>query len=505
MAEGVQVKNKSLEELESEITCGICQEHYTEPKILPCLHYYCKQCILTLAQRSATGKPFHCPECRCAATLPEGGVDQLRTAFFINRLKSKVTTIERVHGKVEVKCELCVDSTSNAEAFCRQCARFICKDCVKLHTRIQTFQTHEIASLDDLKYGRAKPIMEQGSPIVKCEVHEEPLTLYCFDCSHLICRDCTVKDHRDHNFEFTKKAAPEVKTKLLKDLKTLKQLCAKFNSAADNIGITKYEVCTQKESVIEVIHTSFKEVYNLLDKREKELVEEANRLSQQKIEKLSVQEKTLSLASVEVQSVVEHTERCVGLSADNEVMSMHTEIGKKIELKMQEYSEAQQSLEPVEVADIGVEVKLAEDLQQLCITQAVISKLPVDPAKCTVDLPRQVCRGRLCLVTLTTRLSNNKQAKRECEIYSHLTFIDYGDTKECTITEIGSGKYSIECTPTVYGRHELSVLIDEQHVAGSPFTVRVASSFFAGCTAGGFFNGRTAGMGSKRSSKTTRK
>ncbi len=153
MAEGVQVENKSLEELESEITCGICQEYCTEPKILPCLHYYCKQCISKLAQRSATGNPFHCPECRCAATLPEGGVDQLRTTFFINRLKSKVTTIKKVHGKVEVKCELCMDSTSNAEAFCRQCARFICKDCVEIHTKIQTFETHEVAPLDDLKQG----------------------------------------------------------------------------------------------------------------------------------------------------------------------------------------------------------------------------------------------------------------------------------------------------------------------------------------------------------------
>ncbi len=104
-----------------------------------------------------------------------------------------------------------------------------------------------------------------------------------------------MKDHKDHNFEFTKKAAPEIKTKLLNDLEPLKQLHAKFNSAAVNICTTKYEICTQKESVVEVIHTSFKEAYNLLQKHEKELVEEANRLSQQRIEKLSVQEKNLSL------------------------------------------------------------------------------------------------------------------------------------------------------------------------------------------------------------------
>jgi len=32
-----KVSSKSLEQLEGEITCGICQEHYTEPKLSSCL------------------------------------------------------------------------------------------------------------------------------------------------------------------------------------------------------------------------------------------------------------------------------------------------------------------------------------------------------------------------------------------------------------------------------------------------------------------------------------
>ena len=114
MAEGIVVEEKTVEELEREITCGICQEQYTEPKVLPCLHYYCKKCVLRLDLRTGTGKPFSCPECRCEATLPEGGVDELKTAFFVNRLKTTVSTMKRAHGKVEVKCELCSDSVDKA-------------------------------------------------------------------------------------------------------------------------------------------------------------------------------------------------------------------------------------------------------------------------------------------------------------------------------------------------------------------------------------------------------
>ena len=57
MAEGPVHKEKSLEQLEKDITCPVCQEHYTDPKVLPCLHYYCKKCILKLALRTASIAP----------------------------------------------------------------------------------------------------------------------------------------------------------------------------------------------------------------------------------------------------------------------------------------------------------------------------------------------------------------------------------------------------------------------------------------------------------------
>ena len=94
MAEGKDTIEKSVEDLEKEITCAICHEHYTDPKVLPCLHYYCKQCIHSLTLRTGINKPFSCPECRKTTTLPEGGVDSLPTAFFINRMKAMHSNME---------------------------------------------------------------------------------------------------------------------------------------------------------------------------------------------------------------------------------------------------------------------------------------------------------------------------------------------------------------------------------------------------------------------------
>ena len=475
MAEGIVVEGKTVEELEREITCGICQEHYTEPKALPCLHYYCKKCVLRLALRTGTGKPFSCPECRCEATLPEGGVDELKTAFFVNRLKTTVSTMERAHGKVEVKCELCSDSGDKAEAFCRQCAMFICKDCVKQHKRLKPFLTHEIASLEDLKQGRAKPIVVKEDP-VKCPDHDEPLGVYCFACDMLICRDCTMKDHRDHNFEFCKKAAATTKSNLLEKLEPLKTQSSSLSHAVEEVRITKQELNAQRDTVANTIKSSFRELRDILDNHERELLGEADRLVQEKMDRLSVQEKTLSLTSAEVQSVVDYTEQCVRHCTDNEVMSTHTEIRRRIEREIDEHSKSGRSLEPVEEVDIGVEVRCAEALQQLCQTQANIIQLPIDPAMCTVTMENSTkyVVNKPSHATLVTQLTSNKISGRHCKVSCSLRSLYNNVITKCKVGQTGAGQYSIQCTPTVRGRHELTVSVDGQQVAGSPFPVFVS-------------------------------
>ena len=472
MAESVPVEEKSLEELESEITCSICQEHYTEPKVLPCLHYYCKKCILKLALSTQSGKSFHCPECRCAATLPEGGVDNLKTAFFANRLKSKVTTLQRAHGKVEVKCELCT-AASNAEAFCRQCSCFICNECVQLHSKVRCLFGHKIASLEDLKHGRAKPIAVEELPTEMCAIYKQPFIIFCFDCEKLICQHCTLKDHLGHNYEFTNVAVTGVKTKLQQDIQSMKKQQTEFSDAMEKIRATALDVETQKESAISNLHTSFKELHNILEQCEQKLVEDATTIAQQRLQKLSQQKKTLSLASAELQSVVDYTEQCVSLSTDNELVSMDTEIRKTMQQKIQEHSKSGRSLAPVEEADMAVEVTCAEALQQLCLTQANITTA-VDPAKCTVNLSAPAEVGKPYVGTLTSRLSNGKPNNRKCKVTCHIKSLCNGVTTDCGIDKDGPGRYSFQYTPTVRGWHELTVLINGLHVAGSPFPVYVS-------------------------------
>ena len=110
------------------------------------------------------------------------------------------------------------DSGDKAKAFCRQCAEFLCKECVESHKIMKLFASHEVDSLEDLEQKRAREIaMKEPSP-KNCHSHEEPLNVYCFDCDMVICHHCTQKEHRNHR----NITAPNTKTTLLEKWGPLK-------------------------------------------------------------------------------------------------------------------------------------------------------------------------------------------------------------------------------------------------------------------------------------------
>ena len=64
-----------------------------------------------------------------------------------------------------------------------------------------------VVSLEELRVGGAEQIPLTLALSMICEMHMNRMKLYCFDCSNLICHDCTDIDHADHKFKYYKKCA----------------------------------------------------------------------------------------------------------------------------------------------------------------------------------------------------------------------------------------------------------------------------------------------------------
>ena len=458
---------KGLKELEEEITCPVCQEHFRDPKILPCLHYYCKECVRQLALRAGTNRPFACPECRRGTVLPQNDPDQLPTAFFVNRMKELRTKMEKAQGKVEAICELC--SGAKVEAFCRQCAEFICNDCVRSHRKMKTFAAHRVVTLQELKEGGAKAISLKEAPPPVCEDHNEQLKIYCFDCNHLICRDCVISDHAGHKFEFVNKSAPRYKKTLKESLVPLTKIQTNLSAATREVEEVEREVSDQHKTVAGTIEQSFKQLHEILHKREKQLLDRASELKQQKLDNLGAQKKGFALATSEIQGLVEFVERSVENATDEEFMSLQQHIQEQIQEQCAKHERI--NLIPAEVANVGVRVACAEGISDLCQKNAEVIFLRVDPTKCTAEGPgTKVAEvGKSAQFTVRTVYQNGQLCREQQVVEAELKSVVKDSVIHAKVKSKGRGVYEVTYTPEVHGRHTLIVKVNGTQIAGSPY------------------------------------
>ncbi|MCG8622477.1 MAG: hypothetical protein MJE68_10855, partial [Proteobacteria bacterium] len=232
---------------------------------------------------------------------------------------------------------------------------------------MKTFAGHKVTTLQELKEGGAKSIIAaKSAPPPICKVHEELAKIYCYDCKTLICRDCVVKVHRDHEYEFVKIAAPETKKKLMEHLTPLCEVQAGIQGAVRNIEGAKTEIIALDESVTTSIKQSFRRLRAILDKREKEMLAEKAATIEKKMNNLTVQQKKLEMSSGTIQSLVEFVEKSVENATDEELMSIHTQMITRISEETEKQQKANTELAPVEIADKVASIGLASDLKKQC-------------------------------------------------------------------------------------------------------------------------------------------
>ena len=95
------VKTSTLaEDVDKELTCAVCLSRYETPKVLPCLHTYCKGCLEDLVKK-ARDDQVTCPQCKEKHQLPEEGVDGFKTYFTIKNL---LELLKVLYHAVNVLC-----------------------------------------------------------------------------------------------------------------------------------------------------------------------------------------------------------------------------------------------------------------------------------------------------------------------------------------------------------------------------------------------------------------
>ena len=140
-----------VENLKKQVTCSICLDTYTDPKILSCFHTFCCKCLEEHATKTHRQGKFRCPECQAEINLPEGNrFDCLPTSFLHNSL---LGLLEREDREALLKPPFCSQhKNERLRYFCSSCEACICPVCLAKNHQCHEFDDIEKAAKEDTKF-----------------------------------------------------------------------------------------------------------------------------------------------------------------------------------------------------------------------------------------------------------------------------------------------------------------------------------------------------------------
>ena len=174
-----------------------------------------------------------CPTCRTQHDLPPKGVEGFTTNFTATYLIELLSLHKDGPAPVAtvLKCENEIDDNPAATK-CLDCNFYLCEDCTADHKKHRVSRHHKLATLAELKEGGAKQLEQKRY----CSAHEgEELKLYCRTCQEVICRDCTIVTHKQHDYTFIKDVREELTQKMTTLLARVDGKEAEYQGHLDSI------------------------------------------------------------------------------------------------------------------------------------------------------------------------------------------------------------------------------------------------------------------------------
>ena len=407
----------TVQDLEEEIICPVCLNEFDDPRFLPCHHYYCKRCILMLANAEGEGKPFSCPECSTSTVLPQGSPNGLPPAFVVNRVKERVK------------------------------------------------QALDAQQKDSLSSG-----FDRLTPQYVCRKHKIALKMFCNDCNRLICPECALS-HKTHGFEYVKEGGPNRREALRGVGAELRGVRDASRGALTEIARRREEVVGQAKAVSDDVTKAFDEMRKILQRREDELLDTIRNLTEQKVASLGAQEEEARAGEAKLDELVALVEDTCK-AGDEHVFIMR----KGLVALAQRELDVPRFYNPAEIPNLSAELNCIANIRSTCHskTKVFLKKVyGVGISKAEV--------GKTASFAILPSDSDGPNPKINISLVSALDSGNNTTTFSFSkVVKVGGPQakptYEASYQPIVRGYHKLNVEIDGVPIEGSPFHVQVSIS-----------------------------
>ena len=471
MAECPPSAKQALEKLSEELTCPICLEQFTDPKLLQCFHVFCEKCLKPVARQTPQGQVVECPNCRQPTSLPQKGVPGLQGAFLIHHLFDIQDILRKVSSPADTKCVKC--KKREPTCYCRTCG-FLCDLCKQPHLDWDEFSSHMTVSLYQLTEDVTN-LVPPVQKVLQCSKHPaKELDLYCETCKEVICRDCILKVHRDHQYDLVTDAFSQQKNVLIASVEPAKQQLASVNKALEGLDTLCGEITNNRQALETKIKARISQIHEALEERKVELIAQVNEITGQKLKNVATQQDQLELVMTRLKSCCGFLQESLRTGSQVEILAMV----KPFVQQVQDVTSAfkPESLFPEEEADLEFRTSETE-LTQTCQRFGDITACTVCHAKCHAEGPG-LHAAMVGETTATVYIIDQEGREYQCpvEVSCELVSSDGSSQVRGEAKRVRDSQYEISYHPQHRGQHYLHIRVEGKHISGSPFLLSVLTT-----------------------------
>ena len=299
----------------------------------------------------------------------------------------------------------------------------------------------------------------------KCSFHDKPLEFFCGTCEELICHDCSVHMHKDHNYNSVASCHSKYVHTLETNLKGVRDRVALVTDVLAALADREDKIRAQGESIKEEIRATVKEIINTLQQSEKQLIGNVDEVTGGKLKVLTEQKKSAEKKLTQLKECKESVEQNLKKCSSQQVVSS----GKQWLNDMSDVSQKViiEELNPKEIVDLHFNKSIICDTlgDIICLQQCKVKE--IDPVcvtttkEKTISFPLsiQCSDSSLLRVPLSSLSCSIVPAGRATPITTTIT------------TTTHPGVYTIQCSTVSRGHHQVNAQVNNVQIDSSSFVI----------------------------------
>jgi hypothetical protein len=207
-----------------------------------------------------------------------------------------------------------------------------------------------------------------------CDEHkDEPLKLFCKTCEKVICRDCALVKHRQHDYVFVHEFRHEIQTQLKALAKKAKEKEAEFKVHIGHVAKVRKSSSAAFDASKREANTFFDKMAQSIEARRKKVLTDLDALIQIEEKKLNAETDYLELALARLSNSIHFTKTIFNSEDDVEMMLMSTQAKPVLEnLQQLTWDQKKAEVKPVRVIFDQKDIKKCESMG------AILSSAPLE-------------------------------------------------------------------------------------------------------------------------------